>query len=75
MLPNDFNCNNSVYIYFNRCKSNAYFNDTNDEKESILITLDETSISEDNNNKLTKKRGDKLMRKEIEIIKPSLLKT
>ena len=54
------------------CKSNAYFNDTNDEsKESILITLDETSISEYNNNKLTEKRGDKLMRKEIEIIKPS----
>jgi len=55
------------------CKSNAYFNDPNVEesKESAVITLDETSISEDNNNKLTEKRGDKLMRKEIEIIKPS----
>lgn len=54
------------------CKSNAYFNDPNVEesKESAVITLNETSISEDNNNN-NNKPGDKLMRKEIEIIKPS----
>ena len=60
-------------ILLTGCKSNAYFNDPNVEesKESAVITLNETSISEDNNNNNNNKPGDKLMRKEIEIIKPS----
>lgn len=62
------------------CKKNVYFNDTNVDKESVLITLDETSISDNNNNnnnnnKLTKKeRGDNLMRKENNLIKPPIPK-